>query len=73
MIKDRFASIKSYLDNIVAEQDESLRGEIAEEILSELDKMEDLVGLLDEGDDGDPETWAASLSENLELLLDDED
>ena len=73
MIKDRFASIKSYLDNIIAEKDESLRGEIAEEIMSELDKMEDLVDLLDEGDDGDPETWAASLSENLELLLEDED
>jgi hypothetical protein len=73
MIKDRFSSIKSYLENIVAEEDENLRAEIAEEITSELDKMEDLVDLLDEGDDGDPETWASSLSENLELLMEDED
>jgi len=73
MIKDRFASIKSYIENMIAEEDEGLRSEIAEEITAELDKMEDLVGLLDEGDDGDPETWASSLSENLELLLDDED
>jgi hypothetical protein len=73
MIKDRFSSIKSYLENIVAEEDENLRAEIAEEITSELDKMEDLVDLLDEGDDGDPETWASSLSENLELLMEEED
>lgn len=73
MIKDRFNSIKSYIENIVDEQDKNLRLEIAEEIMSELDKMEDLVELLDEGDDGDPETWAASISENLEVLLDDEE
>ena len=73
MIKDRFASIKSYIENMIAEEDEGLRSEIAEEISSILDKMEDLVSVLDDGDDGDPETWAASLSENLELLLDDED
>lgn len=73
MIKNRFDSIKSYIENLVDEQDKKLRTEIAEEVISELDKMEDLVELLDEGDDGDPETWAASISETLETLLDDED
>lgn len=73
MIKNRFDSIKSYIENLVDEQDKKLRAEIAEEVISELDKMEDLVELLDEGDDGDPETWAASISENLETLLDDEE
>ena len=65
--------LSNLLENIVAEEDENLRAEIAEEITSELDKMEDLVDLLDEGDDGDPETWASSLSENLELLMEEED
>ena len=73
MIKDRFASIKSYLENIIAEEDEELRFEISDEILSELDKLEGLVDLLDAGDEGDPETWAGAISENLELLLEDED